>query len=559
MQPQTLDSIFSPATVSSTANSNQPSQSLESIFSTQNTPESRPSLDSVFNPTPPTPPSAEEKAIYGANGKPETSFVQDVGSNFKSAVDTGVQNAAGIEMDIGKNLKDTFSQMGPESIKNPTNFWDQLGSRGLTLGHVAAGLVNLFGNAAGTLISSVVPKAARDTVSQGINALGTGLMNKDSLYSEGINKLNEFLTKQDNPDVTKALTEDLPSLAMALIGGGKSGAGALDEASLKNAVSDIKGGGGDLLNKMGSGAQTIIDMASKGSEMAGKIKEGIKPSLTSEEATGQIVQGKTEDVSSAQRTLGSIDTTGVKIYADLQSKINGEIKPLADQVDVELAKDPTLRPISSFTKTVGEGANATKINYVNEALNGLKELYANTSDAKGLSEIKALETKVDGLRDTNGRILENATGLTNKDVNDISRLYGSEFKNKAFSKVSGDPLTSVNAQKFENIRSGLKETARQGLGGAEAKALDAKLSDLYDTKALIDKQVEKVNSTKQKTPKVGIIPKTVGTVVKTIDTITGNPLKSIGKAMGTTGSAGTLSPVELEENLARNLKIIRGK
>lgn len=316
-----------------------------------------------------------------------------------------------------------------------------------------------------------------------------------------------------------------------------------------------------VAEKIGEKVGSTVKSATEGTkDVLSGVKQGIKPTLTPEEATGQIIQGKTNDIPAALRTFKSLDTVdGIKTAKDLQVKLKSEIKPLAQKVDAELAKDPTLRPLSTFEKTVGEGANTTKINYVKEAINNLKELYTKTSDAQGLAKIKDIETKVNGLRDTTGKILKNGVGLSNKDVNDLSRLYNTEFGTKAFSKTTGDPLTSVNAQKFENIRTGLKETARGGLGGDAAKQLDSKLSDLFDTKKLVDKVVEKVNAAAQKIPKQGVIPKVIGKAINAVDVISGSPLKALGKAMGNLGSNGALNPVELESNLVRNLKTIRAK
>lgn len=294
------------------------------------------------------------------------------------------------------------------------------------------------------------------------------------------------------------------------------------------------------------------------------LLDRISPPATAEEAAGQIAQGKIEDAPAVQKAIGIIPDAAlskVNTYSDLSNAINDQIKPLVQEVDTALDTDPTKRPISEYTTTVGEGANATKINYVQEAINNLKELYTTTSDVDGLSYIKDLQTKTEGLAGTDGKIIKNASGLSYKDVNDLSRKYNVEFGSKAFSKTTGDALTSVNAQKFENIRKGLKETARQGLQGDVAKAADAKLSTLYDAKKTIDKMKQKVNTARQKAVKPTAVQKIAGGVVKAADIVTGGLGKAIlkegAKQIGLESRSDVLSPTEIEANLPKNIEAIR--
>lgn len=306
----------------------------------------------------------------------------------------------------------------------------------------------------------------------------------------------------------------------------------------------VKEGLSGVANKVGDLAGKTSDALSTASDIASTVKEGIKPSLTPEEATGQIIQGTPEDVAAAQRTFKSIDTSGVKTYADLKAKVDSQIKPLATEVDKELSKNTEGKSIKSYTQTVGAGKSAVKVNYVEKAIDDLNNYYTKTGDAQGLSDMKALVNKA------------KINGLTLKDINDLARTHGSTIN--AFN-ANGEAASGLTKQAAENTRMGLKNIARQGLGGAAAKALDAKLSDLYDTQALIDKMVKKVNASAQSTPKVGAIPKALGKVIKTVDTVAGSPLKAIGKTMGIGVNTTSMTPLEIESSLAKNLDILRGK
>lgn len=288
---------------------------------------------------------------------------------------------------------------------------------------------------------------------------------------------------------------------------------------------------------------TVNSVAKTTQKTAGAVKEGFSPTLKPNETVGQIIQGKTEDIPAAQRTLSSTDTSGIKTYQQLQTKLNSEIPKLSKQVDAEYGKDTSGgHSIKSFEQTVGTGKGAVKVNYVSQAIQQLKDLYTKTGDAKGLSAMKTIENKA------------KINGLTSGDINQLARRHGADIN--AFN-ANGEASSGLTKQAAENTRMGLKTTARSYLSTPEAKGLDARLSDIYDTKALIDKMTEKVNAAAQKTPKQGVIPKTIGKVIKTADMLTGNPLRAIGKEMGALGSSGALSPAEIEANLEKNLSSLK--
>lgn len=465
-----------------------------------------------FNTKPPPPPPPPA---------PEQGLGQRLGADFmKRGADvvSAIQKPSEVIAAGGTPLK-TAQAFGEAGFRTATN--------------VAGAAVDIVGETAKSAWNTFVPDVIKNAVSGAVQQGGQAFLGATNILGETnqqtIQKIADFSAK--HPEATK---DFLGLVDVASLFGLKAIPGA--QMTGQEAVAGAKG-----LAEKGMGI--AIEKIPQVGEVIGKagkaIKEGIAPTLSPIEAVGQIAQGKTIDVPAVQRTLQSLDTTNIKTYRDLATKIKDEIPKLADKVDAELSTDKIKRPISTFTKTVGD----TKINYVDEAIKNLSELYKNTSDAKGIAYINKVQAQA-------------KDGLTYLDINNISRKYGSEFGSKAFSKVTGDALTSVNAQKFENIRSGLKETARQGLHGEEAKALDAKLSDLYDTQKVIQKNVESVNKAAQKTPKQGIIPKAVGKIVKTADIVTGGPLKAMGKAMGM-GDTTVLSPTEIESNLAKNLKTIR--
>ena len=263
-------------------------------------------------------------------------------------------------------------------------------------------------------------------------------------------------------------------------------------------------------------------------------------------AVGQIAQGASDAVKPFQEALSAINTKGIKTYSDLGTRISDAIPTYAKVVDDALSKDSTMKPLSSFvSKFKTSTGSDVSTNYVKNAMTDLKELYDKTGDIVKAKEIDDLLSLGDNLQ------------LTNKTVNDISRQYGQEFGTKAFSKVTGEALTSVNAQKFETTRSGLKSVARTGLGGEEAKNADKVMSSLYDAQKLVDKNIEAVNKLKQKIQERGWVSKGVYGIIKTADTLTGGAIRGATDAVLSRGSGlKTLNALDLEKNLSKNLKLI---
>lgn len=451
----------------------------------------------------------------------------------RSSIQGIIPNAiSGVQSAISKGATDASSAM--------SGGLGNFASKGFDLaGDIAGGVLAPISATIGGVVGTV-GKALGNTASLDPNSLDQKTSNFImNLVDKGG---TDFQALQDKNPWLKEIVNKAQGLANI---GGLALLGATPEGEFNPNVSDVVSGMKTGAENFAGGISDTIKNAVKDSKSGiGKVGELIKPSLSPEEAVGQIIQGGTEDIPAAKRTFESLDTKGIKTQADLQSKINSEIPKLSRQVDSEFAKDTSGgHSIKSFGQTIGEGKSAIRVNYVQQGIDDLNEFYAKTNDIEGLSKMKALENKA------------KINGLTYKDVNDLARLHGQEIN--AFN-ANGEAASGLSKQAAENTRMGLKSTARQGLGGDAAKALDSRLSDLYDTKALIDNQVEKVNAAAQKTPKQGAIPKIIGKGVQLANTLTGSPLNAIGKAAGLAGSSGALSPVELEGLLERNLKIVRG-
>lgn len=333
------------------------------------------------------------------------------------------------------------------------------------------------------------------------------------------------------------------ALDVATVGAGKVGTTALKEGAeqgLKIAGKQAIRAGEQIVKGAATAGTESIEIAKRGASFA-KKKLGT-PEPTIEGAVGQVIQGKSTDIAKAQKAIQSVDTKGVKTYKDLAGKLEDKKKELINIVDSELSKDTTIYPLEQLaTKATTKSGKEVATNYVEKSLKDLKEFYEVTGDNVKASEIDDLITK---------------GSFTRKEVNDIARTYGEEFGSKAFSKT-GDPLTSVNAQAFENTRKGLKSVARQGIGGKEAQLADESLSAIYNTEKLVKRNIEAVQKLQQRINERGLLEKAGHIVAKYGDILTGGTIRGlVGGLLPRGAGYKVLNALDLEEQLSRNLDVI---
>lgn len=296
------------------------------------------------------------------------------------------------------------------------------------------------------------------------------------------------------------------------------------------------------------GVATVIGAAIPGGAAGIKALKGGKPSAKLVEDTiGNIIGGKkSADIPLAKTAFSAIDTTGVKTREELSERLAKGIEKNSQLVDQELLKDTNVYSLQDLAiKKADKAGNEIATDYVGESLKNLDELYGAIGDDVAKSNINLL--------------IEKATteGLTRKEVNDIARLYSEEFGSKAFSK-KGDALTSINAQKFANVRTGVKEAARGGVGGKESQALDRVTTAMYNTKRLVDAGVEGVNNLKRRVQDRNIMQKLGRGAVNMIDAFTGGFVKSaVAAALPSNAGLKTLNWLDLENKLAKDLKILQ--
>ena len=290
-------------------------------------------------------------------------------------------------------------------------------------------------------------------------------------------------------------------------------------------------------------AQVVTKPVSYAFGKAADVARG-GPKLTAEDYAGEILQGDTAMRSTGAKVLSKLDIKGprgVQTYDDLVQRIGSAIEENQAKVDAEYAVDKTPRKLSEFTQ---RSKGIAPINYVQEALKGLQEFYTKSRDVNGMAWSKNMTSRA------------KTTGLTPEDINIIAKKYGGEFGKKAFSKVTNEPLTSVNAQAYENIRTGLKTTARSFLKDDKAKALDKETSDMIRVREAAERVQEKVNALDQRIEQRGILMRLGRAAGGVIDVASGGLLRGFFQKLLLDSNRGNKSfnYLQIEENLKANLK-----
>lgn len=235
------------------------------------------------------------------------------------------------------------------------------------------------------------------------------------------------------------------------------------------------------------------------SEAAQGIKSGVSKAVskisslgsgdTPEALAGRVTGATGNQVPAATRTLDNIGYEGEKDPKVVLKKINQFIADTSKNIDTRLGASN-----KTFTATDIQKLNPTslKSDYVGTALKNLEEMYGKTANPDAEFRILQLQEKYA------------KEGLTPKEINDIAREYGQV---KSGFNLNGQPSTSVNKQMYENVRTGVKNTARLTMPDAGTQELDKQISDAITTRDLMTKQVKSVQKAANKVTPPGAIQK----------------------------------------------------
>lgn len=445
-------------------------------------------------------------------------------SNVNLAKKIHADNIAGKNSTKLKQIYNENEKKAKKLLEEINSHLDSLPSTGEAVGQVVhTGLDALtagtYGKAASAMESGVLSKANPTLVKGAADILENkaGLFTKEGIKNVAIGAL-EALPIGYGYDVAQGLE-------------GKRG-------------SDREGG-----NAFIPGATTAISgVLGAGIPAARGLQNSVANKLvetpTIDQLVGRVAQGKPENIPSFTRGLENIgDTSEIKTYKDLIGTADKTIRQNVAAQDANLLSDTTRHPIENFQMTSGSGDASVKTNYVEQALDQLKNYYTKINDSEGLANIKAIENRVE------------SQGLTVKEVNDIARTHGRDLN--AFNKNSGELASGLSKQTAENTRSGLKDTVENLIEDPAVKdkfrSLDGNISDTISVKDLSVKMDKRVNALSQRLQQPNILQK-IGGYIGKFGRLTGfGDLAQKLLGFDKTPGATTLSAVEIENNLAKNL------
>lgn len=280
-----------------------------------------------------------------------------------------------------------------------------------------------------------------------------------------------------------------------------------------------------------------------------RVTQGVanQEAKTVNETIGRIIQGQEKDIPAAISSLSSIDTSGVKTYKDLFTKLNDRVEALSGSQDTHLnVTNKEAIPMDKLVVTTKVGDQEITHNFINDALTQLGTFYEKTNDVAGKAEIDQLTKKA------------SEGGLSLKDVNDVARLHGIELN--AYN-ANGELASGLTKQAAENTRAGLKATVRQlagDEGGKASEAIDKSISNTIKTRDLVGEIADKVTELQQK-----IKPRTLGEqagrLFGKITNLIGlnTPKGFIEYFLGRGTGLKTLNAIDLQEGLQKGLKSIQ--
>ena len=424
--------------------------------------------------------------------------VSELGSSVQEAVN---ERAGNIKEEFGKAVSSTEKVSDKQSARSALH----------TLGE-GAGLV---GDITFEGLKFLTPKFVEDLVGKGAEKVG-----ETEVAQALATKYAELQEK--HPEAMKDVESVINIASLIPVGKGTQVAGK----GISKATSQVSRMTGEALD-----ARRLARV--------GVAKNEI------DEVVGSIVQGSKGDIARAKKALSTIDTTDVKTYADLKAKIDDGVEALATKVDENLeAAGESIGPlrIKDLNTRTRVGTTTVDQNFVDDALEQLDELYTKINDAPARVKIQDLKARM------------SEEGLSLKELNDLSRQYGREFKSKAFSKT-GDALTSVNAQAFENTRKGIKNVVRSKIPDDATKMLDERMSEMLNTERLVGKMDEKVNALYQKAKKRGVFENIARKAADVVDIATlGTVSGFISRLLPSNVGLKVMNSIDLENALAKNLK-----
>jgi hypothetical protein len=322
----------------------------------------------------------------------------------------------------------------------------------------------------------------------------------------------------------------------ALVGGAYGATGAAQEGtSIIGGAKSGAIGGAALGGVLGGVGAKISGMPAAKEKKLSTLEEKV------DNLVGNITQGDKKQIAKAREALQNIDTKGVKDFKGLKDLAKNDIETIAKKQDEYLSSFKDKIPVEDLSKKIGEREQ----NFVKQSISQLKKYYDETENLSGFAKVEEFEKRIE------------KEGVTVQEINNLAREYGSEIGEKAFSKVTGEPLTSINKIASENVRSGLKDVYRSVLPDDTAKELDKHMSNLYTLKSTSEKMEKSVQKLQNKIRERGLMEKlgrAGGKIIRSLPVAGGAARGFFTALLDSNVGNKTMNSLQLEKELSTFLK-----
>lgn len=499
------------------------------------------------------PPQIDESAIdlsAAMAGVPAGPGPQSVVPEGKTGLPAAGEDIAaagrGLASDLqqrAENIKEILrtDQTGPESIRDLP---DKLGRGFQVAGQIAGGAVDVAMRGVQGVATAAAPESLERNIERAVGDLfdtAAGQAAAEALAS-GVEAYQRF--KAQNPEFAANLEAAYNIAELMGLGVVTRAARPVVEAGLEAAEAGVRAAPSVAREAVGVAADVTEAAIETGRRAVTPSPEVVTQRI--ETAVGRIIQGTPQDIAAGRRALQQIDTEGVQTYAELNERITQNVSELARRVDTELDKVEGVFKTDDLVTTTKVGDEVVSQDFVADALDGLERAYNLSGEAPNAARIGQLRTKLE------------TDGLALREINDLAREYGIEFRDRAFTKL-GEPKQGFQAENFENVRKGVKTTVRDRIpeGDTLTIELDKQITDLLSTRVLTRKMETNVQKLFQKVQNRTLTQKVGGVAADIVDLASFGTLRGfVQKLLPSNVGLKTANSLDLEKELSQNLKKI---
>lgn len=219
------------------------------------------------------------------------------------------------------------------------------------------------------------------------------------------------------------------------------------------------------------------------------VKSAVKNTAKNEawlrEIANVVWQWEATDIDSSVKAMQNlwkhVDLKSLSTFQEIDNAWHSTVAKLSQIVDENLEKY-TWKVIKASDQkfTIIDWKEMWKV--VDDAITDLKDVYTKQRNVDWLKDLADFENKFQW------------EWVSYKELNDFAREYGTEMD----SRNAKNQLTTDAKVWTERTRSGIKDLIRERVPAEEFKDIDAEIWSISNFRKLIQKSIEKANSTEQK-------------------------------------------------------------